>query len=54
MGNAPPSPAQRAAGIPLRRPGSPEDAAGGILFLCSPLSAYVTGHCLELTGGVGI
>ncbi|KAI9022032.1 hypothetical protein DFJ74DRAFT_706931 [Hyaloraphidium curvatum] len=41
-------------GIPLRRPGKPEDAAGGILFLCSPLSGYVTGHCLELTGGVGI
>lgn len=42
------------ANIPLRRPGRPEDAAGGILFLCSPLSAYVTGHCLELTGGVGM
>jgi len=40
--------------IPLRRPGKPEEAAGAILMLCSPFSAYVTGHCLEVTGGVGI
>jgi len=41
-------------GIPLRRAGTPEDAAGAVLFLCSPLARYVTGHCLEVTGGVGI
>jgi len=40
--------------IPLRRFGTPIDAANGVLFLCSPLSSYVSGHCLEVTGGVGI
>jgi 3-oxoacyl-[acyl-carrier protein] reductase len=37
--------------IALGRPGTPEEAAGPILFLCSPLSDYVTGHVLEVTGG---
>jgi len=42
------------AAIPLRRGGTIEDAAGSVLFLCSPLSSYVSGHTLEVTGGVGI
>lgn len=41
-------------GNPLGRPGTPEEGAGGIFFLASPLAAYVTGHCLEVTGGAGI
>ncbi|PPQ87846.1 hypothetical protein CVT25_009498 [Psilocybe cyanescens] len=41
-------------GIPLRRGGTPEDAAGSMLFLASPLASYVSGHTLEVTGGVGI
>lgn len=40
--------------IPLRRGGTPEDAAASILFLASPLASYVSGHTLEVTGGVGI
>lgn len=40
--------------IPLGRPGTPEEAAGGILLLASPLAAYITGHTLEVTGGSGI
>jgi len=40
--------------IPLQRIGTPTDAARGILFLCSPLSSYVNGHTLEVTGGAGI
>jgi len=40
--------------IPLGRTGTPEDAAGGILLMASPLAAYITGHCLEVTGGLGI
>lgn len=38
--------------IPMCRPGTPEEAAGGILFLASPLSDYVTGHILHVDGGV--
>lgn len=40
--------------IPLRRGGTPDDAAGAMLFLASPLASYVSGHTLEVTGGVGI
>jgi len=40
--------------VPLRRAGQPEEAAGGILFLASPYSSYITGHTLEVTGGAGI
>eukprot|EP00004_Rigifila_ramosa_P015083 TRINITY_DN3484_c0_g1_i4.p1 TRINITY_DN3484_c0_g1~~TRINITY_DN3484_c0_g1_i4.p1 ORF type:complete len:151 (-),score=36.48 TRINITY_DN3484_c0_g1_i4:95-547(-) len=45
---------QAHAAIPLNRAGAPEDAAGAVLMLCSPLASYVTGHCLECTGGAGI
>jgi 3-oxoacyl-[acyl-carrier protein] reductase len=37
--------------IPLGRPGSPDEAAGPVLFLASPLADYVTGHVLLVTGG---
>jgi 3-oxoacyl-[acyl-carrier protein] reductase len=37
--------------IPLGRPGTPDEAAGPVLFLASPLSDYVTGHILLVTGG---
>jgi 3-oxoacyl-[acyl-carrier protein] reductase len=37
--------------IPLGRAGTPEEAAGPVLFLVSPLSDYVTGHVLLVTGG---
>lgn len=37
--------------IPLGRPGTPEEAAGPVLFLASPLSNYVSGIVLEVTGG---
>jgi len=39
---------------PLRRPGTVDDAAGSILLLACPYSSYITGHCLEVTGGTGI
>ena len=38
--------------IPLGRPAAPEEAAGGIFFLCSPWSNYVHGQTLHVTGGV--
>jgi 3-oxoacyl-[acyl-carrier protein] reductase len=38
--------------VPLRRFGLPEEAAGGVFFLCSPLSDYVNGHILLIDGGL--
>jgi 3-oxoacyl-[acyl-carrier protein] reductase len=37
--------------IPLGRPGTPEEAAGGVFFLCSPWSNFVHGQVLNITGG---
>jgi 3-oxoacyl-[acyl-carrier protein] reductase len=37
--------------IPLGRAGTPEEAAGPVLFLASPLADYVTGHVVLVTGG---
>ncbi len=39
------------ATIPLGRPGTPEQAAGPVLFLSSPLADYVTGCVVLVTGG---
>ncbi|MBI3697514.1 MAG: SDR family oxidoreductase [Acidobacteria bacterium] len=38
--------------IPLRRAGTPQDAAGPVLFLASSLSDYVTGAVILVTGGL--
>jgi len=43
-----------ATAVPLRRVGTADEAANSILFLASHLSSYVTGHTLEVTGGMGI
>ncbi len=40
-----------AAACPLGRIGTPEEAAGAVLFFCSPLSDYVTGEVLICGGG---
>lgn len=40
--------------IPLGRPGTPVEAAGAIVFLASPLASYITGICLEVTGGLQV
>jgi 3-oxoacyl-[acyl-carrier protein] reductase len=37
--------------IPLGRPGTPQEAAGGVFFLCSPWSNFVHGQTLNITGG---
>jgi 3-oxoacyl-[acyl-carrier protein] reductase len=37
--------------IPLGRPGTAHEAAGGVFFLCSPWSNYVSGQVLNITGG---
>ena len=38
--------------IPIGRPGTPEEAAGGVFFLCSPWSNYVHGQTLNISGGM--
>lgn len=40
--------------IPLRRPGSPEEAARAIVGVASPWFSYVTGETVEVTGGRNI
>ena len=37
--------------VPIGRPGTPAEAAGGVFFLCSPWSNYVHGQVLNITGG---
>jgi meso-butanediol dehydrogenase/(S,S)-butanediol dehydrogenase/diacetyl reductase len=37
--------------IPLKRPGSPEDVAGVVAFLCSSDADYMTGQTLNVDGG---
>jgi 3-oxoacyl-[acyl-carrier protein] reductase len=39
------------AANPLGRVGTPDDAAGPVVFFCSPLSDYVTGEVLICSGG---
>jgi len=38
--------------IPLGRPGSAEDVAGAVCFLCSPAADYITGQCITVDGGM--
>jgi 3-oxoacyl-[acyl-carrier protein] reductase len=42
---------QIAAGIPLRRLGTPEDVALATLFLASESSSWITGVTLDVAGG---
>ncbi len=37
--------------IPLGRPGTPQEAAGGVFLLCSPWANYIHGQVLNITGG---
>jgi 3-oxoacyl-[acyl-carrier protein] reductase len=38
--------------VPLNRFGEPEEVAAAVLFLASPLAAYINGAVLEITGGI--
>jgi 3-oxoacyl-[acyl-carrier protein] reductase len=40
--------------IPLGRFGEPEDIANAVLFFCSPLSDFVTGQEINVSGGMQI
>jgi 3-oxoacyl-[acyl-carrier protein] reductase len=39
-------------GIPLKRGGTVDDVANATLFLASNMSAYITGQCLHVCGGM--
>ncbi|MCF0149797.1 MAG: SDR family oxidoreductase [Firmicutes bacterium] len=38
--------------IPLHRRGTSEEIANGIVFLASDEASYITGHCLDINGGI--
>lgn len=38
--------------IPLKRPGTPEDIAGLVLFLTSDSASYITGQVINVDGGM--
>jgi NAD(P)-dependent dehydrogenase (short-subunit alcohol dehydrogenase family) len=42
---------QESARIPMGRPGETSDVASAVLYLASPLAAYVTGNVIAVDGG---
>jgi 3-oxoacyl-[acyl-carrier protein] reductase len=38
--------------IPLGRLGTPREIAYAVLFLASPMAAYITGATLDVNGGI--
>ncbi|MDR0526018.1 MAG: 3-oxoacyl-[acyl-carrier-protein] reductase [Spirochaetaceae bacterium] len=56
MTNAMPAPAREKMldHIPLKRAGTPEDVAQGVLFFASDRSSYITGQILPIDGGMFI
>ena len=42
---------ERAAELPLRRLGEPDDVAQAVLFLVADSGRFVTGQCLDVNGG---
>jgi 3-oxoacyl-[acyl-carrier protein] reductase len=40
------------ATIPLKRFGQPEDIAAAVRFLSSEEAGYITGHVLDVNGGM--
>jgi NAD(P)-dependent dehydrogenase (short-subunit alcohol dehydrogenase family) len=51
-GNPDAAKAQAEAMVPLRRIGTPEEAAQAILWLLSDASSFVTGHSMIVDGGL--
>jgi 3-oxoacyl-[acyl-carrier protein] reductase len=37
--------------IPIGRPGTPQEAAGGVFLLCTPWANFIHGQVLNITGG---
>jgi NAD(P)-dependent dehydrogenase (short-subunit alcohol dehydrogenase family) len=40
--------------VPLGRPGTPEECAAVITFLCSEPAGYITGALVPVDGGLGM
>ena len=40
------------AGVPLGTMGEPEDIGHACLYLCSEQARYITGHTLNINGGL--
>jgi len=40
------------AGVPLKRPGLPDDVASAVNFLASDEASYITGHVVNVNGGM--
>jgi 3-oxoacyl-[acyl-carrier protein] reductase len=38
--------------IPLGRPGTEQEVAHAVAFLASPQASYITGHVLDVNGGL--
>jgi NAD(P)-dependent dehydrogenase (short-subunit alcohol dehydrogenase family) len=46
--------AQVVARTPMKRYGSPDEIAGGALYLASDAASFLTGHTLVIDGGLTI
>jgi 3-oxoacyl-[acyl-carrier protein] reductase len=42
------------ASIPIARMGTPKEVAAAVIFLASDQAAYITGHTLNVNGGMGM
>jgi NAD(P)-dependent dehydrogenase (short-subunit alcohol dehydrogenase family) len=51
LGESPDTFMKEAATRPIARVGTPEDVANAVLFLASPMSAWMTGVALVVDGG---
>ncbi|MDA4892364.1 SDR family NAD(P)-dependent oxidoreductase [Streptomyces sp. MS2A] len=43
--------ASRLAGVPMNRPGTPDEVAGAVSYLAGPSAAWTTGQIIQVNGG---